>query len=243
MPVNIFKKFRKKRTTKPEVNDDPVKVDSDLTTPQTSESTCGDYNPASNDTDDDDAFMKDYNGIKSRDGLPVISSGSGDHFRPSDVAGVVQSVSGYKKNRPGTVPTVHESAFSGPPRYDWIDVESAAAIKVQSIFRRNKALQKLEDEGKITASMRNKIRSRQSRKTNMTSEDVPAVFRFCGLGFLFSDAVGGDSEVLNEKKKSKSEEKRQLQLANEAKKRKFRMRKKPMMNIEEAVEVVDDVNL
>lgn len=120
-------------------------------------------------------------------------------------------------------------------------MESAAAIKVQSIYRRNTVIKQLEKDGRLTASMRNKIRSRKSRKTNKVSEDVPALFRFCGIGFLFNDALGGDSAALNETEESKRVDSKELQLAQEEMNRKFRMRNKPVERVEEAVEVVDEV--
>lgn len=142
------------------------------------------------------------------------------------------------------MPTAKESAFSGPVRYDWVDVESAAAIKVQSIFRRNQALGLLEKEGRSTSDMRNKIRMREAKKNGkvMASEDTPAILRFCGIGMLFGDATGEDADALN----SKNElglQKLQQKEAKESKKRLFRMRKKSTDQIEEAIEVVDNIDL
>jgi hypothetical protein len=32
-------------------------------------------------------------------------------------------------------PSAREAAFAGPPRYDWVDVETTAAVKIQSVAR------------------------------------------------------------------------------------------------------------
>jgi hypothetical protein len=148
-------------------------------------------------------------GPVTESGENVIASSNQGHFRPSDVydASLRDGEGGYIHTRSSTVPTARESAFSGPPRYDWVDVESAAAIKVQSIFRRNQVLNQLEKEGKLTAAMRNRIRSRGARgKRGMASEDVPSFLRFCGIGMLFSDATGEDADALNSPKKCRGAE-------------------------------------
>mmetsp|Transcript_20782 Transcript_20782/g.30721 ORF Transcript_20782/g.30721 Transcript_20782/m.30721 type:complete len:248 (-) Transcript_20782:194-937(-) len=183
----------------------------------------------------------------SRQGEQIIASSNQGKFRPSDVYDSSlhdPESQGYKHKRASTVPTAKESAFSGPVRYDWVDVESAAAIKVQSIFRRNQALGLLEKEGRSTSDMRNKIRMREAKKNGkvMASEDTPAILRFCGIGMLFGDATGEDADALN----SKNElglQKLQQKEAKESKKRLFRMRKKSTDQIEEAIEVVDNIDL
>ena len=183
----------------------------------------------------------------TRQGEQIIASSNQGKFRPSDVYDSSlrdPESQGYKHKRTTTVPTAKESAFSGPPRYDWVDVESSAAIKVQSVFRRNQALNVLEKEGKSTATMRNKIRMREAKKNGkvMASEDTPAFLRFCGIGMLFGDATGEDTDALN----SQNElglQKLQQKEAKESKKRMFRMRKKSTDQIEEAIEVVDNIDL
>jgi hypothetical protein len=185
----------------------------------------------------------------SRQGEQIIASSNQGKFRPSDVydsslRDPESKSQGYKHKRTTTVPTAKESAFAGPPRYDWVDVESSAAIKVQSIFRRNQALTGLEKEGKSTAAMRNRIRMREAKKNGkvMASEDTPTLLRFCGIGMLFGDATGEDTDAWN----SQNElglQKLQQKEAKEFKKRIFRMRKKSTNQIEEAIEVVDNIDL
>jgi hypothetical protein len=170
----------------------------------------------------------------------VISSSNSSGFRPSDVydpslhgnGGI-----GYKSQRDEYVPTAKEAAFSGPPRYDWVDVESAAAIKIQSIVRRNQVLAQLEKEGKSTAAMRNKIRARQAKGKKFIGEDVPFFAKFCGIGLLFSDVTGEDTNALNE-----GLNKVEMKEKEEKVRRRFKMKKKSVDMMEEAIEVVDDVN-
>ena len=99
----------------------------------------------------------------------------------------------------------------------------------------------MEREGKSTAAMRNRKRAQRVKgKKIMPSEDVPTIFRFCGLGFIFGDATGEDPDAYMERKKAEEKEKRQQKLDMEVEKRKFRMRNKGGVKVEEAVEVVDE---
>lgn len=48
----------------------------------------------------------------------------------------------------------------------------------------------LHDQGRTTALMRNRLRSSTVRsKRVVAGEDVPDIFRFCGVGFVFGDAT------------------------------------------------------
>jgi hypothetical protein len=183
-------------------------------------------------------------GAVTERGENVVASFNQGHFRPSDVYDAsLRDGKGYKHTRSPTVPTARESAFSGPPRYDWVDVESAAAIKVQSIFRRNQVLNQLEKEGKLTAAMRNRIRSRGAKgKRGMASEDVPSFLRFCGIGMLFSDATGEDTDALNSPKNAGAQRLQEKEL-QESQSRKYRLRRKGTNQLEEAIEVVDNIDL
>lgn len=82
-------------------------------------------------------------------------------------------------------PSAREAAFGGPPRYDWIDVETAAAIKVQSKFRQLQVQRELEKQGITTSGQRNRSRARKSKKKiQSASEDVPFLVSMCGIGNL-----------------------------------------------------------
>lgn len=198
---------------------------------------------------------KDYNGPVARDGTPIISSSAADHFRPSDVchhSTRLDKMNSYKASKSGKIkgrqvllepPTAKESAFSGPPRYDWIDIETAAAVKIQSVVRRNRVMDGLTSQNISTAAMRNRVRSKtRRRQKTMVSEDVPGIFSFCGIGFLFGDATGEDQEVLNSHDKVKLQQKKVKKTLEEEKKRKLRLRKKASENVCESVEVVDDLS-
>jgi hypothetical protein len=67
----------------------------------------------------------------TRDGVPVISTGDDHKFKPSDV----RQNKSHKVKKNGQkfatksiileqAPAAREAAFSGPPRYDWIDIVS-----------------------------------------------------------------------------------------------------------------------
>ena len=79
----------------------------------------------------------------TREGVPVISSTpEGAHvFKPSDVRQNKQSsVKNGKKMFKKTLilekaPNARDSAFSGPPRYDWIDIVSLILSFVGLCFR------------------------------------------------------------------------------------------------------------
>jgi hypothetical protein len=71
--------------------------------------------------------------IRSRDGVPIITSEGADHFSPSAVSGKNNyAVSGFftkqkdhtGSNRPRVRPAAKAAAFGGAPRYDWMDIVS-----------------------------------------------------------------------------------------------------------------------
>jgi hypothetical protein len=189
----------------------------------------------------------------TKEGIPVITADNPDDFRASDVQKTIPgqpAVTKSKKKRgprPGTVildkaPTAREAAFSGPPRYDWIDIETAAAIKVQSAYRRNKVMDELEAQGVSTAAMRNRARRRAARRSTQVSEDTPCLFRCCGVGLAFGDGTEEDYEAARLRDKELYEEKKRAQAEHEAELRKFSHRyknKKPSTHMLEAVEVVE----
>ncbi len=73
----------------------------------------------------------------TREGVPVLTSKNADQFNPSDAHQTEPSpkVGVFRrKNRTRQEmilekpPAARESAFSGPPRYDWIDIVSKIAV-------------------------------------------------------------------------------------------------------------------
>lgn len=121
----LFSRFRKNKTKKGEK---PLEA-----TPP----------PSPQASQDDEARQSKKKSTKSvtKEGIPVITADNPDDFRASDVRkttpgqpAVTKSKKAGKSKkkqrspRPGSVvldkpPTAREAAFSGPPRYDWIDVE------------------------------------------------------------------------------------------------------------------------
>lgn len=92
-------------------------------------------------------------------------------------------------------PPAAESAFNGPPRFDWIDIEYHAATRVQKIFRRYLVLQEMEHAGLTTSYIRNRKRERKARAYFSSSIDD----RVSDLGFgccSMNLALGnGDLEI------------------------------------------------
>jgi hypothetical protein len=194
----------------------------------------------------------------TKEGIPVITADNPDDFQASDVRkttpgqpAVTKSKKAGKSKkrspRPGSVvldhaPTAREAAFGGPPRYDWIDVETAAAVKVQAAYRRNKAMDELQAQGVSTAAMRNRARRRKARHDMQVSEDTPSLFRCCGLGLAFGDGTEEDFEAARLAEKERYEEKKREKAEREAELRKYSHRyknKKPGVQMVEAVEVVE----
>ncbi|KAL7465501.1 hypothetical protein ACHAXS_005832 [Conticribra weissflogii] len=181
--------------------------------------------------------------IKTTTGVPIITSFEGaDHFSPSLVQGKNAMEDGYKRKdvpRPKVRPEAKASAFCGPVRYDWMDIETAAAIKVQASYRRFVTLKRLDEQGLSTAGIRNRRRKRNVKSRMMKSEDVPFPFSLCGVGFIFGDGTFEDEKVVTQlEKKKKQELKKSIDL-KDAERRKFRMRKKESQQLEEGIEVVE----
>ena len=120
--------------------------------------------------------------------------------------------------------------------------ETAAAIKVQSIFRRNKVMDDMAAQGLETTAMRNRRRRRRrarSRKTKSTNEDAPGCFQFCGLGLLFGDATEEDEKERRAFEKAQYEEKKRRLFEKEAALRTYRPRAKASTHIEESIEIIE----
>merc|ERR1719199_1140093 len=155
---------------------------------------------------------------KSRDGVPIITSDGADYFSPSAVSTKKNyAVDGFYskskqmfggKERPKTRPSARTSAFGGAPRYDWMDIETTAAIKIQAVYRRIQTLNYLDANGLSTPGMRNRRAQRKARyQTRMakhaTSADVPFPFNMCGVGLLFGDGTFEDEKIVEDIEKKK----------------------------------------
>mmetsp|Transcript_10824 Transcript_10824/g.16115 ORF Transcript_10824/g.16115 Transcript_10824/m.16115 type:complete len:215 (+) Transcript_10824:93-737(+) len=141
-------------------------------------------------------------------------------------------------------PSARDAAFGGPPRYDWIDVETAAAIKVQSKFRQLRVQRELEAAGLTTSAQRNRIRQRESKQNKAKqSEDIPFLFSMCGIGHLFGHY---DEDAIEAQEKAEKEEKRRMEESRmeaerEARFRTFHAKNRERKELLESLEVVEDV--
>lgn len=190
---------------------------------------------------------------KSREGVPIITSQGADHFSPS----AVRSEGNYAtegfyskskkvfsgKSRPKDRPSARCSAFGGAPRYDWMDIETTAAIKIQAIYRRIQLQNDLDRRGISTPGMRNRRARRQAkyqqRMNHQTSADVPFPFNLCGVGLLFGDSTFEDDKILEGIEKREQQSRKQSYEREDRQRRKFRMKKKESQHMEEGVEVVE----
>jgi len=148
-----------------------------------------------------------------------------------------------KGNQP---PPAREAAFHGPPRFDWMDNESNAAIKIQSVQRRNVVMNDLEARGLSTAAIRNRKRRRLAAKEahpymTSQSQDAPSIFACCAVGLAFGDATEDGDDAYRLLEKRKYEDRQQQQAVHEEALRRQYMTKHGINpgKIVEALEVVD----
>ena len=126
--------------------------------------------------------------------------------------------------------------------YFVISQETVAAVKVQSIVRRNQAMSDVEARGGSTAAIRNRSRARArsgSKNKAFHSDDAPDLLACCGVGFLFGDATEEDQAVLAEERRKEYQEMKRQQELEEAERRKYRYRKKASDHVNEEFEVLD----
>ncbi|KAL7579336.1 hypothetical protein ACA910_014012 [Epithemia clementina (nom. ined.)] len=134
-------------------------------------------------------------------------------------------------------PSAREAAFGGPVRYDWIDIETTAAIKVQAAYRRNKVMNDLEREGYSTGAIRNRARRRIASATS-------SFFDCCGTNFTFADFGAHDREAHREYQKMVYQEQKKARFYHEEELRlgfskKHRMRQSERNRVDEAFEIVE----
>lgn len=113
------------------------------------------------------------------------------------------------------------SAFDGPPRFDWIDIEYSAATKIQSFYRRHLVLQSLEEQGLSTSFIRNRKRQRKAARkplffhTAKVDEASPDLgFGCCGVGLAFgggNDFDAADTAAYRNFQRKQYEEKLKAQ--------------------------------
>lgn len=118
--------------------------------------------------------------------------------------------------------------------------ETAAAIKVQAAFRRNKVLADLEKQGLSTAAIRNRSRRRKAwGGGGIGTDDIPGLFRCCGIGLAFGDATEEDYEEKRKHDKTLYEERKKQRELRELQLRTHYRRKPQLDDTEEAYEVVE----
>jgi len=108
-------------------------------------------------------------------------------------------------------PPAAQSAFNGPPRFDWIDVEYHAATRVQKIFRRHLVLKEMEEVGLTTSYIRNRKRQRKAKvpqfSASMEDETTDFGFACCSMGLAFGNEDTSDSIAYRDFQRMQYEEK------------------------------------
>jgi len=74
----------------------------------------------------------------------------------------------------------------------------------------------MERNGQSTAAIRNRARRRQATAGNSGSDDIPSLFRCCGVGLAFGDGTEEDYETQREYQKAAYEKKRKEKEEREA---------------------------
>eukprot|EP00934_Nitzschia_sp_Nitz4_P000949 Nitzschia sp. Nitz4//scaffold120_size68122//44587//45448//NITZ4_006050-RA/size68122-augustus-gene-0.58-mRNA-1//1//CDS//3329534296//949//frame0 len=152
------------------------------------------------------------------------------------------------KGRPQTVispnqlepPAARDAAFFGPTRFDWMDVEAHAAVKIQSIARRNIVMNKLEAQGISTSAIRNRKRRRKAKKLTAQSADVPSVFACCAVGLAFGDATEQDDQAYREfQRKQYNTRVEQQQMHETALRKRYLKSHGTAGNVMEQIEVIE----
>mmetsp|Transcript_663 Transcript_663/g.1529 ORF Transcript_663/g.1529 Transcript_663/m.1529 type:complete len:191 (-) Transcript_663:169-741(-) len=135
-------------------------------------------------------------------------------------------------------PKAAVAAFSGPPRYDWIDIETAAAIKLQAVFRRRMVEKELVSKGIKPPSY-----SRREKREKELHDDMPKFLRMCGLGLIFG-GLSREEKLAERRDKERDERQKRLDMEKkqEEKKRQYHKKKIAQQLLLEEVEVVEDIS-
>lgn len=109
-------------------------------------------------------------------------------------------------------PPAAEAAFSGRPRFDWIDVEYHAATRVQKMFRRHLVLREMEQAGLTTSYIRNRKRERKAKaafySTSFEAETSPDFgFGCCSMSLAFGNEENSDGIAYREFQRKQYEQK------------------------------------
>lgn len=115
------------------------------------------------------------------------------------------------------------------------------------MFRRNKVMKQLEQEGRTTSAIRNRSRRRKARMKGATRRsggaDVPNIFSCCGVGLAFGDATEEFYSVTRQYEHEQYEEQKHEREMKEAQLRetygKTLKTKVRTNDVEEAYEIVE----
>lgn len=170
---------------------------------------------------------------EQRQDQPVKNDGSSQNYHFTDTLNRVtteepsntNAASGVveKLYQPRYHPSAREAAFHGPPKFDWVDIETAAAIKVQAAYRRHVVMERMEAEGVRTSAIRNRRRRKKAaiRKQEqgygalVSSEDAPSMLACCAVGLAFGDATEEDDKAYRDFQKKQYENRVKQQAAHE----------------------------
>jgi hypothetical protein len=123
--------------------------------------------------------------------------------------------------------------------------ETAAAIKVQRNFRRNKAMNDLEAQGMSTVAIRNRTRRRRAREGILGGLGNGDLFSCCGVGLAFCGDSGEESEAARKLQKEEYFDRRKAKAEYEDtvratfRKKHLEKRGRGGDDVEEALEVVE----
>lgn len=113
--------------------------------------------------------------------------------------------------------------------------ETAAAIKVQAAFRRNKVLKDLEEQGVSTVTIRNRARRRNKKPSILDGN----MFACCGMGLAFGDDEYNHREHDKEAYIQRQKERRAREKALIHQYGTQSLSKRYQRDVDEAVEIVE----
>lgn len=105
-------------------------------------------------------------------------------------------------------------------------------------------MKELEEQGISTAAIRNRARRREARGRGLNgTDDIPSLFRCCGVGLAFGDATEDYEEYRLQEKEEYEKRKKERERYEEQLRLQYRKKvvTRPKANAEEAYEVVNEV--
>ncbi|KAG7374682.1 hypothetical protein IV203_013777 [Nitzschia inconspicua] len=158
---------------------------------------------------------------------------------------IVHSAHPSKKVNPAALPpSARQSAFHGPPRFDWIDIEYAAATKIQSVHRRNMVMKNLEQRGLSTSAIRNRKRRRKAVNRSYHTKvqqhaETPSLFNCCAAGLAFGALTDDDDRAYREYQRRQYEERVRQQQEHEEEMRRKYLQEHGMKEANQILEIME----